>query len=182
MSLILQIQDDGTLTTIGRTAKGERGTAQTVAALWAVVQDAAQDRSVRTLAQKIGNPVALYHWVRAHQIFAPDPRGKEVIRTPAMLIRQVSRGGVGGKFRGDCDDVAALGCAILAALGFRPVVSTVGATPRELGGRFQHIFFGFAAPVVGGVVLMDPQEGFPPGGLPTFPMARLWWADQEHAA
>lgn len=182
MSLLLQIQDDGTLSTLGTIAKGERGTAQTVAALWAVVKESAQASSVRTLAQKIQYPSTLYAWLRAHQVYAPDPRGKEVIRTPEMLLRQVSRGGIGGKFRGDCDDVAALGCAILAAMGYRPVVSTVGATPRELGGRYIHIFFGYAAPTAGGVVLMDPQEGFPPGGLPTFPLARLWWADGEHAA
>lgn len=183
MNLLLQLQDDGTLIPLGRIAAGEKGTAQTVAALWAVVKESAHTPAVRTLAREIGSPTQLYHWIKAHSVFAPDPRGREVIRVPEMLIRQVRRGGITGKYRGDCDDTAALGCAILAAMGKTPVLSTVGATPREAGGRFQHIFFGYAAPeIVSGVVLMDPQEGFPPNTFPTFPLARLWWADGEHAA
>lgn len=183
MNLLLAIQDDGTMIPLGTIAKGEKGTEQTVAALWGVVKEAAKDPLVIRMARAIGTPTQLYHWIRAHSVFAPDPRGREVIRTPAMLLRQVRRGGVTGRYRGDCDDTAALGCAILAAMGKTPVVSTVGATPRELGGRFQHIFFGYAAPeIVSGVVLMDPQEGYPPNTFPAFPLAKLWWADGEHAA
>lgn len=180
MSLILQIADDATITTLGRIAEGDQGTDQTAAAVWGVVKASAADALVRRRAKQIGTPERLYAFLRAHTRFSPDPRGVEMIRVPAMLLRQINRTGTA---RCDCDDLAALGASLLAAMGRTPVLSVVGATERELGGRFQHIFFGYAAPgAVGGVVLMDPQEGFAPGGLPTFPRARLYWATEEHAA
>lgn len=73
-------------------------------------------------------------WLAAHVAFQSDPPGRESVKAPALMMREVE---AYGRSAGDCDDVATLGAALGHALGFRPFFVVVGF---EAGGPYHHVY------------------------------------------
>lgn len=140
---------------LGDIPPGDDGVAATIAAMQAVIDDAAADAELPRASDARG----VYEWCARNITFRRDPPGEETIVHPADLIAAGA---------GDCDDLACLGCAMLARIGYPPCLITVG---RRAAGRFEHVFFGHfnPQPPQGGpapVVPMDPQEKVPFGSWP----------------
>lgn len=193
---VIIVADAGQVT-LGTLDAGKPGIDQTAAIMRGLVKTAKQTPTIRRLARQLPTLQRLYAWLQAHHQFEPDPVDAEVIRTPDYLARLVRRDGV---FRGDCDDVATLAAAIVAAWGETPALGVIGPTPRERGGRFKHVFpgivesrgaiaRGFKASAgrwnvpgkAARVCWFDPQENRPVGHSPNEPMARVYLADGPHA-
>jgi len=66
----------------------------------------------------------VYEWLKAHTRYVLDPRYKEMLVTPARLLRDILSGGVGME---DCDGLATLLATMLSALG-HPVKFRFGGT------------------------------------------------------
>lgn len=184
--MILSLVKRGRLSNLGELPPGDDGVAATIAAIQAVIDDAAfgpDAKRLRALAAAIAagsgasSPqafgVALWQWCRRYVVFERDPEGIELVRHPGDLLDSIEAEGVA---LGDCDDLATLAASIIAAASMRPVLVTVG---RKNPGRFEHIFF--AIRLGGGelsrrtVFPLDPQERNPPGRWPTnTPRVQLW--------
>ncbi len=186
-TLSLIVQRSGIRTPIKQIGPNDDGTADTIAAMQALVDEALTDAHTRGRLNRIVEMMpstrphvidfaqALYAWCRRFVAFERDPVGEELIRSPADVLDQIDRQ---DQARVDCDDLATLGAALSAARGARPVFITVGR-----GQRFQHVFWGlvtdtraFTARIDPWNVLpMDPQEGNAPGHWPTDARrTRIW--------
>lgn len=180
MTLTLTVQRNGRRTALKQIGPNDDGTADTIAAMQALVDDALNDPPTRGRLNSIVSLMpnirptpldfasALYRWFRRHVAFERDPIGLELIRSPGDVLDQIDNT---DQARVDCDDLATLGAALIAAKGGRPVLITVGR-----GQRFQHVFFGFQwGGVPPNILPLDPQEGNPPGQWPTDARrTRLW--------
>jgi hypothetical protein len=198
---VLAIQSDFTTIPIGPIQHGPKGTDETVAAIWGIVKDAAADPGIKLVARRLGHPEELYHYLRAHVRFVPDPAGVELIRTPQAILRTIQKRGFA---TGDCDDLATFGAALLRAMGREPVLVVTGRPRKGSPRAFRHILFGFVAERVAwprGVafypihakpqgshgfagpvaLLMDPQERRPIGHTVPEPIRRIYRATGEHA-
>lgn len=169
---------------IGKLPRGDAGVSATVAAIQALVDDATYGESAadfrRVAARLRGRNEAanavefareLYDWLVASVEFFPDPRNVELVRHPSEMLSQIE---TTGNAEGDCDDLATLAAAIIAAAGFRPVVVTVG---RRKSGRFEHIFAGVrigAGLDRESVYALDSQERTGAGKFPPVPRVKLW--------
>jgi hypothetical protein len=142
----------------------------------------------------------LYHYLRAHVSFVPDPVGVELIRTPQAMLRTIQQRGF---VAGDCDDLATFGAALLRAMGREPVLVVTGRPRTGLPRAFRHILFGYIAtmgeegaaargrtlypvqrelPARGPFAfLMDPQENRPIGHSVPEPIRRIYRATKDHA-
>jgi hypothetical protein len=91
--------------------------------------------------------------------FKPDTFGKEVLRHPDQLVKEIREHGATS---GDCDDRAMLGSALLRAMGWKTVLIVVG---KRAGQPYQHVFFGVVIGRKGRerVFPIDPQECDRPG-------------------
>jgi len=149
-------------------AQGDAGVMQTLAAMWAVIDDAARSPIVQRVAaglRQSGNQLqAVYDWIVDHVEFARDPWHIEHLRHPEQLIVEAAQEGVA---RGDCDDVAMLGASLLRWLEFEPVLIVVG---RFVDRPYEHVFFGEYLGFDGSgrrlVIAMDPQQRVPIGQWP----------------
>ncbi len=179
----LVITQDGRAESVGTIAMGDEGTAQTIAAMQAVIDVAAFGPKSRPALQAIATQLRpedgpeefaarLYAWCQSRVKFKKDPRTTELIRTPAELIAQIN---AKGQAECDCDCLAVLACAIIAVANYRPVLITVG---RTLQGRFEHVYFGIrrgAELTAANVMPLDPQEKTPIGQWsPKGKRVRLW--------
>lgn len=159
---------------------GDRGTMQTLAVMWATIDDARLSPLVSKLAASLRADGArgVYDWIVRRVAFKRDPWNIELVRHPEQLIDALAEQDAGGATVAvDCDDVAVLGASLLAVMGYQPVLIVAGRRPD---GPFEHVFFGFlearpepytgprpdrpAAPFY--VVPMDPQERVPIGKFP----------------
>lgn len=155
---------------LGTLPEGDAGIAATVAVMQALVDHAVHVRPSGPVIAKLASNLSrdgtflpnLWTWCRENVQFQRDPRRVEFVRHPGVLLGQIARG---RNARGDCDDLATLGCCIIAAAGLTPVLITVG---KLRGGRFQHVFFGARLTTLtkAGVYPLDPQEQVPPGVWP----------------
>lgn len=167
---------------LGSLPPGEDGTAATIAAMQAAVDDALTDPvSARLLEQfetrrmprdpelNVGQRV--FFMLKPAFKFFRDPEGVELLRTPSYLALQTLFLTPGsGRVGADCDDLAMLGAALLARAGKKPVLVTVG---RRQGGRFEHVLFGIQER--GRVMYLDPQETELPGLMPyNVKKVRVW--------
>lgn len=188
-SLRLVIQRGEKRVTVGRLPAGDAGVAATVAAIQATIDHALtversrlrryaqaldpgdlEDR--RDVVERFGQ--SLWAFLRRFVRFKRDPRGVEFVRHPGNMLDAIESDGIA---KGDCDDLATLGAAIVAAAGLRPVLVTVG---RRNPGRWEHIFFGIRiaedeALTRDNVYPLDPQERNPAGTWPSItPRVQLW--------
>jgi len=153
--MLLTVVKNGVRKELGEIPPGDDGVAATIAAMQAVIDDAAQNAALPPAR----TPGEVYDWCARNITFRRDPPGEESILHPADLIAAGA---------GDCDDLACLGCAMLARIWHPPCLITVG---RRAAGRFEHVFFGYFLPnpPAGGpapIVPMDPQEKVPFGRWP----------------
>lgn len=136
---------------------------RTVAAMRAVVMESLRDPAIVERAaaivrnvdgrDKLGQIRALRAWLASNVRFLPDPLiDGDVIRTPALLLRQFDRDGV---IRGDCDDVATLTATLGHAVGIAARFVTLGFNGPAA--PFQHVFCELADDA-GGWHQMDVTE------------------------
>jgi hypothetical protein len=123
------------------------------------------DYSVRRLAEKIsaGLPskayrdeyLAIYYFVLAHTRYMRDPRTVELVRSPRVVAREIL---AGRKPSLDCDDMAALICALILAVGGRCRVVTVAFRNMFYQGRrqYSHVFAQALDPRTNEWITLDP--------------------------
>ena len=145
--------------------EGDPGIDVTVDAMVGIIRDASRSSAVRAMWAALRTPAAVFDWLRRSQEFVSDPLEVELLQHPDRLLLEARRR---GKFSGDCDDVAMLGSAMLAAGGYSPVIVTVGRVRSRAGGRFEHVFYGhkidpLKIAAASNVVPFDPQEQMFPG-------------------
>lgn len=168
--------------TIGELASRDEGIDQTIACMRVLVADAALHENIQDAARRLATPEGIESWLRRAVAFQADPDGIEMLQSPAMLMREWLSMPAPQVVLGDCDDNAMLGASLLAALQFETVFIVVGKTPRNKGGRFQHVFYGYLRDPKGpllesNVVPFDAQEGMTPGKWPAkFPRVRIYRA------
>jgi hypothetical protein len=156
------------------------GTDATVATMWALLKATMQRQTGVPAGPWTHGPQAVYDYLRAVQIFTPDPPTIELVRTPRALFHEIEQT---GRLRVDCDDIAMLGVYMLAAQHLRPVLAVIAPNRAD---RFKHIFFGYrtgTGPLSRQTVaLMDPQENRPIGFWPDDATTlRLYEATGPHA-
>lgn len=156
---------------------GEPGTAQTVALMRRLIDDALADsqfvrtaidivRSVRAF-DDFGEAEALYSWVKRHIRFTKDPVTKEKLYPPQELLK------IGA---GDCDDISMLLGAFLLAVGYPARLITVSAN-RDNPSEFSHVYVeGEVPPGSGQWVPMDAARANSEFGVepPTYFRKRAW--------
>jgi len=148
----------------GALPPGDEGTEHTIAAMVALIREAAKSEQVRSLAAHLAQTrVALeaqvFFWLKATIKFHKDPPHLEFLRHPARMIDAVAAGArIGKKPIGDCDDVADLAAAVIVASGAAPVLVVVG--PDETG-PFKHVYAGLRT--AQSYIPLDPQELSAPG-------------------
>jgi len=156
---------------------GEPGTAQTVALMRQLVDQALADSSFVRFAIDIvrgvqayddfGEAEALYHWVKSHIRFTKDPLTKEKLYPPQELLKIRA---------GDCDDISMLLGALLLAVGYPARLITVSANPQSPA-EFSHVYVeGEVPPGSGNWIPMDAarvdsQFGIEP---PTYFRKKAW--------
>ena len=129
---------------------GEQGTAQTVALMRKLVDEALNDAQfvrqaieiVRGVAafDDLGELHALYRWVKGHIRYTKDPVTKEKLYPPTELLKIRA---------GDCDDISMLLGALAIAIGYPARLITVSAnaqSPEE----FSHVYVEAEAPAGSG--------------------------------
>lgn len=151
----------------------DRAVAQTIGAMWALVDASDETQRVHRVATIIAASCpqkdfaaqlrAVFWWLKERVRFKRDTFGLEHVRDPDQLLFEIERHGITAA---DCDDMSTLGAAIVRALGFQPLLITTARRP----GPFEHVFFG--AVLNGWDIPLDPQERPLPGIWPN-PVDRL---------
>lgn len=150
---------------------GDAGTMQTLGAMWAIIDDAANAPRVKQLASNlyvthsgkhhIGYSVCnLFDWMKAIR-FKADPWQVEHLQHPDVLFDQLRDK---GRIDADCDCASMLAASVLRNFGLEPVLMVMGRDPT---GNYQHVCAGFRDPDGGPDIAFDPQETDRPGALPT---------------
>lgn len=119
---------------------GEAGTAQTIALLRRLVDQALEDPAIIRKAIEIvrgvpafddlGEVQAIYDWVKTHIRYTKDPVTKEKLYPPAELLKIRA---------GDCDDISTLINVFATSLGYPSrwvTISTQADSPAE----FTHVY------------------------------------------
>lgn len=182
----LTVQNNGQTKTIGELSEGDEGTAETIAAIQAIidhacfiapgsamVQNIARDLMVAANNDVQSFALELWHWARNSVSFKRDPSQVELVRHPRTLLESIAKS---GQALCDCDDLATLLASIIAAAGSRPVLITVGKLRRPA--HFAHIFVGI---YLGGelaaqnIIPLDPQENTPAGSWPDVAKRVKYW-------
>lgn len=118
----------------------------TVAGMERIATDAIRDPDIVERAAEIvrgidgKNPLAqigtLRSWLAAHTRFLADPRvDGDVIRTPALMLRNLDKNGV---MQGDCDDVATLAATLGLAVGIPARFVTLAFFDKSA--PYSHVF------------------------------------------
>ena len=156
---------------------GEQGTAQTIALMRKLVDEALNDAQfvrqaieiVRGVAafDDLGELHALYRWVKGHIRYTKDPVTKEKLYPPQELLKIRA---------GDCDDISMLLGALAIAIGYPARLITVSAnaqSPEE----FSHVYVEAEAPAGSGnwvpmdAARLDSEFGAEP---PAYFRKRAW--------
>lgn len=156
---------------------GEPGTAQTVALMRRLIDDALADSQFVRMAIDIvrsvqafddfGEVEALYNWVKRHIRFTKDPVTKEKLYPPQELLKIRA---------GDCDDISMLLGAFAMAVGYNARLITVSAN-RANPGEFSHVYVEAEVPPGSGQwVPMDAARADSEFGIepPTYFRKRAW--------
>lgn len=105
-----------------------------------------------------GQARALLGWVRAHTHYVHDPLGKELVKDPAFMLREIA---ASGRAATDCDDQVVLLGALLRSIGIDAQAIVVSPD----AGPYSHVLLRYASPASGWVTL-DPITKNPPGWFP----------------
>lgn len=156
---------------------GEAGTAQTIAVMRRLVDQALEDPSIVRKAieivrgvpafDEVGEVRAIYDWVRRNIRYTKDPTTKEKLYPPAELLKIRA---------GDCDDISTLINVFASALGYPArwiTISTQADNPSE----FTHVYSEIEVPAGSGnwialdAARLDAQFGEEP---PFYFRKRAW--------
>lgn len=94
----------------------------------------------------------LQQFIQQYTEFLRDPRGVELLHTPAYLLTQIAERGT---VAGDCDDIAMLVAALGMAVGLRARFVVIGQRALE------HVFTMLASPRGTEWVAFDPTRPGP---------------------
>jgi len=143
-----------------------RGAPQTVSVIKEAALASQEDSyAVRELAERIcahlpskayGDEYqAIYRFVLARTRYMRDPRTVELVRQPTVIAKQLASGNVPAL---DCDDQAALICALVLAVGGQCDVVTVAFKHAFHEGvrQYSHVFARALEPSSGLWMIMDP--------------------------
>lgn len=145
-----------------------RGAPQTVALIKQSAVESQRRPAVRRLAERatagiqskdaLSEALAFYYLVLDRTRYMRDPRGVEYVRAPWVVAEQVLRGEVPGL---DCDDMAALLCALAVVSGAECRVVTVAFRNMVFRGerQYSHVFAQVREPRTGAWVTLDPVAG-----------------------
>jgi hypothetical protein len=121
-------------------ANGEAGTAQTIALMRQLIDQALTDPSFIRKASdivsaapaydSIGEAQTIYSWVKSNIRFTMDPVSKEKLYPPAELLKIRA---------GDCDDISMLTAALLMAVGYPARLITISADASQPQ-NFSHVY------------------------------------------
>ena len=139
-----------------------------------------QDYTVRELAERIANDLpskayldeylAIYYYVLSQTRYMRDPRTVELVRAPYVVARSLKSG---QRPSVDCDDMAALICALTLAVGGQSRIVTVAfadVTYKDQR-QYSHVFAQAREPRSGKWITLDPVAGRPHAGdAPTHPL------------
>jgi transglutaminase superfamily protein len=156
---------------------GEQGTAQTVALMRKLVDEALNDAQfvrqaieiVRGVAafDELGELNALYRWVKRNIRYTKDPVTKEKLYPPQELLKVRA---------GDCDDISMLLGALAIAIGYPARLITISASAQHPE-EFSHVYVEAEAPAGSGqwvpldAARLDAQFGEEP---PHYYRKRAW--------
>lgn len=156
---------------------GDEGTAQTVAVMRQLIDEALSDAGfvrkavdiVRTVAayDDFGEAHAIFAWVRQNIRFTKDPVTKEKLYPPTELLKIRA---------GDCDDISMLIAAFGMALGYAARLITIGASQQNPG-EFSHVYVELEVPPGSGnwvpmdAARIDSEFGLAP---PAYTRKRAW--------
>jgi hypothetical protein len=99
--------------------------------------------------------LAVYYGVLRHTRYANDPRSVELVKKPALVVRQIAQGQVPSL---DCDDIVTLLGGLLLSLG-REVRAVTAAFRNSFHGgqrQYSHIYIQAREPRTGLWVTLDP--------------------------
>jgi hypothetical protein len=142
-----------------------RGAEQTVAVIRREALRDQSDYAVRQLAEKISGGLlskgyrdeylAIYFFVLAHTRYMRDPRTVELVRSPRVMAREIL---AGKRPSVDCDDMAALICALVLAVGGQCRVVTVAFRNMFYKRRrqYSHVFAQAYDPRTSEWITLDP--------------------------
>lgn len=123
----------------------------TAAAMTALVHHAAAiGDDVAAIADTIKSPRELWSMLKLAQQLTPDPDGVELLRSP-LQAAQTIREGLG--FKGDCDDVAMLACAIAIRKGWSCWFRVIRRAEE-----WEHVYAVVFTPLYPHSLVIDPQE------------------------
>ena len=137
-----------------------------------MIKDAAlasqQDYTVRELAERIADGLpskayldeylAIYYYVLGNTRYMRDPRTVELVRAPYVVARGLK---AGQRPSVDCDDLAALICALTLAVGGQCRVVTVAFADIKYRQQrqYSHVFAQAREPRTGKWITLDPVAG-----------------------
>lgn len=142
-----------------------RGAPQTVGVIRDASLESQRDYTVRELAEKIASGLsskayldeylAIYYFVLAHTRYMRDPRTVELVRAPYVSARVLKSGQVPSL---DCDDLAALLCALVLAVGGQCRIVTTAFRHQFYRGQrqYSHVFAQAREPRTGKWITLDP--------------------------
>jgi hypothetical protein len=145
-----------------------KGAPSTVELIKKLALQSANDYPIRAFAEKIvqGIPskdfvseyLAIYYFVLARTRYMRDPRTVELVRSPGRIVRQLQAGHHPSL---DCDDMTALICALVLALGGRCRIVTVAFRHMFYRGQrqFSHVFAQAFEPKSKKWITLDPVAG-----------------------
>ncbi len=126
-----------------------KGAESTVPTIIKLALEAQNDLSIRELAEKIcsgldekdylSEAVAIYNFVKTNVRYMRDPRTKELIKKPTVLVKQLL---AGTQPQADCDETSCLIAALLLATGASCRLVTVAFQDLRHAGeqQYTHIF------------------------------------------
>lgn len=144
-----------------------RGAPQTVAVIADGALKAQEHLPVRLLAEEITQGVAnkdylseilaIYHWTLPpkHLRYVNDPRTVELVRQPHVIVDEIRAGRRPGL---DCDDLVALICALLLAIGREVQIVTVALQHMFHAGerQYSHVYCRAREPRSRRWIVLDP--------------------------
>lgn len=162
---------------IHKLPRGDDGTAATIGAMRALVEESAGHHWIAGVVEGIFAatrapefPASVFWYLKRGTRFQRDPPGLEVLQNPVKLAGLIAEAHQRGIWAfADCDDLAILGATLLKAGGYKPVFVTIARTARV---NFEHVYFGYLdGPRV---IVLDPQETERPGEEVAAARRQLW--------
>lgn len=143
-----------TIKTMAEQIKGPRGERS-------VLLRGLTEQVVRQLVDKdyLSEIIAIRHFVAERVRYANDPLTTEWTKDPQRLAEEIVRS---GRAVGDCDDIAALICAMGRQVGRECELVTVGFNRP---GHYSHVFARVKEPKSGKWIVCDPVAGLTEGAM-----------------